>query len=189
MNGVPTGRHEGDQGRVLRYVHSLGEVGRQLIQRFQRRPRARWTWLSAGERWGMRLYVVGLLTIAVSFVLFEMVMAVSPTAGPLSPAVADRWVAVIAGVMELRFVGLLLLFAGMMIGVVGRCRAVRRVRAARFALCPGCGYSLFQIRRVSRCPECGYRFDPKGVVRTWGRVLPRFSLPFGQRLWSRRYAD
>ena len=63
-------------------------------------------------------------------------------------------------------------FVSVMFLALGARRFKRRLRAARFALCPRCLYDLRGLRGEAACPECGGAIPAKGAVSVWREKFP-----------------
>lgn len=164
-----------------------------LIHRWRRRPRARLSRISPMIRLGYCLFFIAIVgkvaTIAVIGALNAWVQRAGPNAAAARFGSIDAMVAFAISLMLVIMGCAVLQLAGSTLVLVGQRRFLRRLRADRFTLCPGCGYSLHGSGRAKQCPECGRRFDPKGVVREWGRILPRRGRRWELRLRTSRYAE
>lgn len=164
-----------------------------VIHRWRRRPKAYVSRLSPMIRLGYRLFFTALVGIVATITVIGVLNAWVQRAGPNAAAARVGSIDAMVGfgiALMLAFMGCAVLqLAGSTLVLVGQRRFLRRLRTERFTLCPGCGYSLHGSGRAKQCPECGRRFDPKGVVREWGRILPRRGRRWGERLWNRRYPE
>ncbi|MBY0260829.1 MAG: hypothetical protein K2Q20_00695 [Phycisphaerales bacterium] len=161
-----------------------------VIHGWLQRPRARWSRLSPLIRLGYRLAFTAIVGFVVTFAVFATLNAW--VQGANANAVAARIGsagAIFAFAIALMTVPPFFQFAGTTLILVGQRRFLHRLRAERFTLCPGCGYSLRGSGRARQCPECGRRFDPKGVVREWGHILPRRGRRWELRLRTNRYPE
>ncbi len=81
----------------------------------------------------------------------------------------DRMVSFVVSILLLRIA--LTLSAACLL-ILGYRRSIRRLRASRFRLCPGCLYNLKGVMREPRCPECGLTFGNDRPTRIWRGRFP-----------------
>ncbi len=105
--------------------------------------------------------VLGLLTVLLGFLAFLLVIRIFFPLG------------LVTGLL----LALLYPVPGLVLWILLRRRARRRLVAADFLLCPKCDYPLNDLAASGQCPECGEPFTATQVRRAWGRYY-RFP-PFG----------
>jgi len=105
--------------------------------------------------------VLGLLTVLLGFLAFLLVIRILFPLG------------LVPGLM-LSSLGPV---PGLALWILLRHRAMRRLAAADFLLCPKCDYPLNRLAASGQCPECGEPFTAAQVRRAWRRYY-RFP-PFG----------
>lgn len=148
-------------------------------------PAINWPRFSPLARFGRRLAIVGLLPFAVlSFFAVAMtVLGLFPEGNASS---IDRYLpgALVFAVVGAALLGVPLAIIGLVLIRIGQHRTLVALHACRFARCPACAYDLSGTPRLECCPECSRRFGRGGVIREWGRILPRR----GRRLDSGKLA-
>lgn len=143
-------------------------MARATVERWWTRVKRHWRPLrtrDAFENAGLMCWVVYLVMMLGLWISFQSGLVLRAMQGR-SADVIGAWA---IGTMLLRM--MLPLLAMALIGV-GWWRYRRRLRRAKFCLCPKCLYDLRGVRTAERCPECGFVFEPGEVARTWRERLP-----------------